>query len=41
MAAFKKVGYKGFMSPEMGFRPNDAEYLMKVSVALDKILAIA
>jgi L-ribulose-5-phosphate 3-epimerase len=41
MAAFKKAGYRGFMSPEMGYRPNDADYLMRVSRALDKILTMA
>lgn len=41
MSAFKKIGYRGFMSPEMGPRPNDPEYLLKVSRALDKILAMA
>jgi sugar phosphate isomerase/epimerase len=41
MAEFRKAGYRGFMSPEMGPRPSDPEYVMKVSRALDKILAMA
>jgi hexulose-6-phosphate isomerase len=41
MAALVKVGYRGFMSPEIGYRQDDPEQLMKVSRALDKILALA
>jgi hexulose-6-phosphate isomerase len=41
MAALVKVGYRGFMSPEIGHDPNDPEKLKKVSQALDKILAMA
>ncbi|MBI3683649.1 MAG: sugar phosphate isomerase/epimerase [Acidobacteria bacterium] len=41
MAALKKVGYRGFLSPEYGGRGNHAEYLMQVSKALDKILSYA
>lgn len=40
MDALKKIGYRGFMSPEMGHKPNDPEYLRKVSRALDTILAM-
>jgi sugar phosphate isomerase/epimerase len=41
MAAFVKVGYRGFMSPEIGHDPNDPGKLRKVSDAFDKILALA
>lgn len=41
MAALTKVGYRGFLSPEIGFKASDREYLMKVSGALDKILSFA
>ena len=41
MAALVKVGYRGFMSPEIGYRQDDPEQLMKVSRSLDKILALA
>jgi hexulose-6-phosphate isomerase len=40
MAALVKVGYRGFMSPEIG-RNNDPDQLRKVSAALDRILAMA
>jgi L-ribulose-5-phosphate 3-epimerase len=40
MAALVKVGYRGFMSPEIGHR-DDPDQLRKVSAALDKILAMA
>ncbi|MBL8234043.1 MAG: sugar phosphate isomerase/epimerase [Bryobacterales bacterium] len=40
MAALRAVSYRGFMSPEYGPRPADPEYLMKVSRALDRILAM-
>jgi len=41
MAAFVKVGYRGFLSPEIGHDPNNPEKLREVSDALDKILALA
>ena len=41
MAALVKVGYQGFISPEYGYRPEDPDYLRKISTALDKILAMA
>jgi hexulose-6-phosphate isomerase len=40
MAALVKVGYGGFLSPEIGHDPRDPEQLRKVSQALDKILAM-
>ena len=41
MAALVKVGYNGFLSPEIGHNPNQADQLKQVSAALDKILAMA
>ncbi len=41
MAALVKVGYRGFMSPEVGGDPNDPDKIKKVSAALDKILGMA
>ncbi len=41
MAALTKVGYQGFISPEVDYDPNDPGQLRKVSQALDKILAMA
>jgi len=41
MAAFVSVGYRGFMSPEIGHDPNDPGKPRKVSDAFDKILALA
>jgi len=41
MAAFVKVGYRGFLSPEIGHEPNNPDKLRQVSDALDKILAMA
>jgi hypothetical protein len=41
MAALVKVGYDGFLSPEIGRNPNQTDQLKQVSVALDKILAMA
>jgi len=41
MAAFVKVGYRGFMSPEISHDPNDPDKPRKVSEAFDKILAMA
>ena len=41
MAALVKVGYKGFLSPEIGRDPRQTDQLKQVSAALDKILAMA
>jgi L-ribulose-5-phosphate 3-epimerase len=41
MAALVKVGYNGFISPEIGRNPNQTDQLKQVSAALDKILALA
>jgi hexulose-6-phosphate isomerase len=41
MAALVKVGYQGYLSPEIGHKPEDPEQLMGVSKALDRILAMA
>ena len=41
MAALVKVGYRGYLSPEIFHDPNDPEKIRKVSQALDKILAMA
>ena len=41
MAAFVKVGYHGFLSPEISYAPDDPEKIRKVSDAMDKILAMA
>jgi L-ribulose-5-phosphate 3-epimerase len=41
MAALVKVGYHGFISPEIGRNPNQTDQLKQVSTALDKILALA
>jgi hexulose-6-phosphate isomerase len=41
MAALVKVDYRGTLSPEIGHDKNDPEQLKKVSLALDKILAMA
>jgi len=41
MAALVKVGYRGFVSPEIGYEPNEPEKPRKVSDSLDKILALA
>lgn len=40
MAAFTKVGYHGFLSPEIGNEANDPDKLRKVSAAWDRILAM-
>lgn len=40
MAALVKVGYRGFLSPEVGPDPNDPD-LRKLSATVDKILALA
>lgn len=41
MAALVKVGYHGFLSPEIGYEPNEPDQLRKVSGQLDQILAMA
>ena len=41
MAALVKVGYNGYLSPEIGYDRNDPEKIKKVSKALDKILSYA
>jgi L-ribulose-5-phosphate 3-epimerase len=41
MAALVKVGYNGFLSPEIGRNPSQPDQLKQVSAALDKILAMA
>jgi L-ribulose-5-phosphate 3-epimerase len=41
MAALVKVDYRGFLSPEIGYEAGDPDQLKKVSLALDKILAMA
>jgi hexulose-6-phosphate isomerase len=41
MEALVKVGYRGFLSPEVGGKPDDPNRLMNVSKALDKILSMA
>ena len=41
MAALVKVGYNGFISPEIGRNASQPEQLKQVSAALDKILAMA
>jgi len=41
MAALVKVGYQGFLSPEIGQDPNNPDKLRQVSESLDKILAMA
>jgi hexulose-6-phosphate isomerase len=41
MDALVKVGYRGFISPEIGRNPSQPNQLKEVSVALDKILALA
>ena len=41
MAALVKVGYNGFLSPEIGRNPNQNDQLKRVSQALDKILSLA
>jgi L-ribulose-5-phosphate 3-epimerase len=41
MAALVKVGYRGFMSPEIANDPSDPGQLRKISEDLDKILALA
>jgi hexulose-6-phosphate isomerase len=41
MAALVKVGYNGFISPEISRNPNQPDQLKQVSAALDTILAMA
>jgi len=41
MAALVKIGYRGFLSPEIGRDPRQPGQLKVVSAALDKILAMA
>ena len=41
MAALVKTGYEGPISPEIGRNPNQPDQLKTVSMALDKILALA
>ncbi len=41
MAALVQVGYRGFLSPEIGFDPNVPDQLLTVSRQLDRILALA
>jgi len=41
MAAFVKVDYHGYLSPEIGHDGSDPSQLKKVSQGLDKILAMA
>jgi L-ribulose-5-phosphate 3-epimerase len=41
MAALVKVGYNGFISPEIGRDPRQPDQLKQVSAALDKILSLA
>jgi L-ribulose-5-phosphate 3-epimerase len=40
MAAFTQVGYRGFLSPEIGNETNDPDKLRKVSATWDRILAM-
>jgi len=41
MAALVKVGYRGWLSPEIGHDPSDPDQLKKLSATVDKILALA
>jgi hexulose-6-phosphate isomerase len=41
MAALVKIGYQGFLSPEIGYDARRPDQLKTVSAALDKILAMA
>jgi L-ribulose-5-phosphate 3-epimerase len=41
MAALVKVGYRGFLSPEYGHDEKDPDQLVKISRALDKVIALA
>jgi len=41
MAALVQVNYRGFISPEYGYNPDDPDQLKKLSAELDTILAMA
>jgi L-ribulose-5-phosphate 3-epimerase len=41
MAALVKTGYQGFIAPEIGYDEKDPGQLAKISLSLDKILALA
>lgn len=41
MAALVKVGYRGFVSPEIDRNRSDPDQLRKVTQALDTILSLA
>jgi len=41
MAALVKVGYQGWLSPEIGYDPKDPDQLKKLSAVVDKIIALA
>ncbi len=41
MQALVTVGYRGFLSPEIGYDPNVPDQLRKVSAQLDRIIAMA
>lgn len=41
MSALVQVNYRGFISPEYGYNPNDPDQLKKLSSELDTILAMA
>jgi hexulose-6-phosphate isomerase len=41
MAALVKIGYRGFISPEIDRDPRQLDQMKTVSAALDKILAMA
>jgi hexulose-6-phosphate isomerase len=41
MAALKKVGYNGYLSPEYGSDPANPDRLLRISKALDTILSFA
>jgi L-ribulose-5-phosphate 3-epimerase len=41
MAAFVKVGYRGTMSPEYGWKANEPGQIDRISKAVDKIFAMA
>lgn len=41
MEALVKVGYKGFLSPEIGYDPKQPDQLRKVSQQLDHIISMA
>lgn len=40
MAAFTKVGYRGYLSPEYSYDQNDPEQIRRISAAVDKILSM-